>query len=106
MTKKTTNAPFLIHVIPAEELARVRSAGSSAGPVERIVSEGGDPLRCCLRDSEPGEELILFGYEPPIPSSPYREIGAVLAHARPCGGPAALDRYPPGWYGRRQVLRA
>jgi hypothetical protein len=96
------------HAIPAEVLDGVRGAGvdASGNPIERIVAEGGEPLRCCLRDAAAGEELILFGYAPPLPASPYREIGAVIAHAEPCGGPTATDLYPPAWRERPQVLRA
>jgi hypothetical protein len=71
-----------------------------------MTAGGGEPLRCCLRDATAGEELMLFGYEPPLPSSPYREVGAVFAHAEPCAGAAATDAYPEGWRGRPQVLRA
>ncbi|WP_248959034.1 DUF1203 domain-containing protein [Sphaerisporangium perillae] len=106
-THDTTIATFRVHPFPAEALECARAGEDASGnPPALIVAEGGEPLRCCLRDAEPGEELLLFGYEPPLPASPYREIGAVLAHARPCEGPAALDRYPAGWYGRPQVLRA
>jgi len=99
---------FLIHPVPSGVLDGVRANGVDARGtrVERVVADGGEPVRCCLRDAAAGEELILFGYEPPMPASPYREVGAVLAHASPCDGPAALDAYPPDWYGRPQVLRA
>jgi len=75
-----------------------------------MVAEGDEPLRCCLRNARPGESLILFGYEPPLgppagTTSPYREIGAVFAHAEPCSGPSDAH-YPPVWRGRKQVLRA
>lgn len=94
---------FRIHAISAGELDKVRAGGDQ---IERIVAEGGEPLRCCLRDAVPGEDLLLFGYQPPMPPSPYREFGAVLAHAEPCAGPADTARYPTDWYGRPQVLRA
>jgi hypothetical protein len=99
---------FQIHAIPDATLDGVRGSGTDASgnPVEHVTAAGGEPLRCCLRDADPGEELILFGYEPPLPPSPYREVGAVFAHAKPCGGPAGADRYPPAWRGRSQVLRA
>lgn len=99
---------FTIQALPADVLARVRSSGIdvSGNPIERIEATGGEPLRCCLRDARAGERLILFGYEPPIGKSPYREIGAVFAHAEPCEGPPANGGYPPGWRGRRQVLRS
>jgi hypothetical protein len=99
----TSTVPFRIHAIPADVLASVRTSGIG---VERIISDGGNALRCCLRDSEPGEELLLFGYEPPLPASPYREIGAVIAHAEPCAGPTDVNTYPLDWRGRPQVLRA
>jgi hypothetical protein len=96
---------FRIDALPATLLDEVRS-GAYARPVERFTSAGGDPLRCCLRDARPGEELVLFGYEPPLPHSPYREVGAVIAHAAPCAGRPRSGEYPAGWRGRPQVLRA
>jgi Protein of unknown function (DUF1203) len=91
-----------IHAIAAELLTDVRTGGHA----ERITAEGGEALRCCLRDASPGEALLLFSYQPPLPASPYREVGAVIAHAEPCAGPADLSGYPPDWVGRPQVLRA
>ncbi len=99
---------FQIHALPADVLANVRASGVGAAgiPAERVVATGGEPLRCCLRDAAPGEELLLFGYEPALPTSPYREIGPVFAHATACPGEPAPDSYPSDWYGRPQVLRA
>jgi uncharacterized protein DUF1203 len=104
----TTANPFQIHSLPAEVCDGVRAGGvdASGTPVEPVVADGGEPVRCCLRDARAGEELILFGYEPPLPASPYREVGAVYAHAQPCAGPADAGSYPPDWRGRPQVLRA
>lgn len=104
----TSTVAFKIHALPIEILDAVRAGGvdSSGNRAERILAEGGNPLRCCLRDSEPGEELLLFGYEPLLPASPYREVGPVLAHATRCAGPADTNSYPPDWRGRPQVLRA
>lgn len=96
-----------IHALPTRVLDEVRSTGRDVSglPVERVTGSGGEPLRCCLRDAVAGEELMLFGYEPPLPPSPYREIGPVYAHAAACPSPAA-GGYPAGWRGRPQVLRA
>lgn len=104
----TTTAAFQVHALPAEALDAVRARGVdvSGHPVEHLVAAGGEPLRCCLRNAEPGERAILFGYEPLIPASPYREIGAVFAHAQRCDGPARVDGYPAAWRGKPQVLRA
>ncbi|MDG4821825.1 DUF1203 domain-containing protein [Asanoa sp. WMMD1127] len=95
------------HAISLETLTDVRRTGRdvSGHPVESVVAEGGEPLRCCLRDARPGEELILFGYAPDLPASPYSEIGPVFAHAASCPtGPE--PGYPADFRGRRQVLRA
>jgi hypothetical protein len=99
---------FRIHPIPADVLAEVRRCGrGDAGyPVEHLCAEGGEPLRCCLRNAVAGEALILFGYAPPMPASPYTEIGAVYAHAADCPGPLQPDRYPADWLGKPQALRA
>jgi Protein of unknown function (DUF1203) len=97
---------FTVHAIPADELERLRAKGTDAGgnPVEHLIAGGGEPLRCCLRSADPGETIVLFGYEPPLPPSPYRETGAVFAHAEACRGPNG--GYPEHWRGRPQVLRA
>jgi Protein of unknown function (DUF1203) len=104
----TTTTSYQIHAIPADVFDCVRDSGGdvSGRPIERLTATGGEPLRCCLRDADPGEQLILFGYEPPIPASPYREIGPVFAHAERCEGPVDVDTYPSAWRGRPQVLRA
>jgi hypothetical protein len=104
----TTTATFRIHALPAETLEAVRADGPDAlgRPAERSTAEGGEPLRCCLRDARPGEQLLLFAYQLPLPAGPYRETGPVFAHAEPCEGPAYATVYPPDWRGRPQVLRA
>jgi hypothetical protein len=105
---RTTTSTFTVHALPADVLEQVRATGldASGNPVAHLVAEGGEPLRCCLRDARHGEACLLFGYEPPLPPSPYREIGAVFAHAEACPGPRDPGRYPADWYGRPQVLRA
>ncbi|TMA21803.1 MAG: DUF1203 domain-containing protein [Deltaproteobacteria bacterium] len=99
---------FQIHALPPEVLERVRASrvDVSGTPIEQVTAEGGEPLRCCLRNARPGEALLLFGYEPPIGKSPYREVGAVFAHAVSCGGRQASGEYPADWRKKRQVLRA
>jgi hypothetical protein len=95
---------FTVHPLPTDVLARMRGA-APALPVEHVIAGGGEPLRCCLRDARPDEELLLAGYEPALPRTPYVERGAVFVHAAPCDGPAAAG-YPAAWIGRPQVLRA
>jgi hypothetical protein len=104
----STTSTFEVAPMPGDVLRRARSerTDASGNPVVNVTATGGEPLRCCLRDAAAGEALILFGYEPVLPPSPYREVGAVFAHAAPCGGPVRVGCYPPEWLGRPQVLRA
>ena len=67
--------------------------------------EGGAPLRCCLRDSRPGERLVLASVTPPGPQGAYAESGPVFMHADPCGGPSRPG-YPEEFRRRTQVFRA
>lgn len=100
MTTSTTTR-FRIDAVPPAALDEVRGTqrDASGHPPARVIAAGGEPLRCCPRDAAPGERLILFGFEPPLPASPHREIGAIFAHAQPCAGPAAADTYPANWRG-------
>jgi hypothetical protein len=95
--------------IPPAELARIRAAGTDeAGNrlVPQVLSEGGSPLRCCLREARPGEELLLIAYTPPGTSGPYAERGPVFIHPQPCGGYQTPELYPPELRHRQQVVRA
>ncbi|MEU9173202.1 DUF1203 domain-containing protein [Streptomyces sp. NPDC048420] len=64
--------------------------------------EGGVPLRCCLRRSEPGERIALVSYAPlrrwaaetGAHPGAYDEQGPVFIHAEECAGPAAGDGHP------------
>jgi hypothetical protein len=71
----------------------------------RVDDEGGAPLRCCLRDSRPGERIALIAVTPEGPRGPYRETGPVFVHADPCPGPRQHG-YPDDFRGRAQVFRA
>ncbi|MEV4120267.1 DUF1203 domain-containing protein [Micromonospora sp. NPDC049645] len=103
-----TNTSFRVHAVAAATLDEIRRTGRDAADqaVESVVAGGGEPLRCCLRDAEEGEELALFGYAPPGTAGPYREIGPVFAHAAACSGPDGAGGHPAAWRGRPQVLRA
>ncbi|WBB68991.1 DUF1203 domain-containing protein [Micromonospora sp. WMMD812] len=103
-----TATSFLVRPLPPAALDAVRRTGRDAAgrPAEALRAGGGEPLRCCLRDAGAGEDLLLFGYAPPVAAGPYREIGPVFAHAGSCPGPDQTGGYPAAWRDRPQVLRA
>ncbi|MFJ5993793.1 DUF1203 domain-containing protein [Streptomyces sp. NPDC092370] len=77
-----------------KELRATDDAGRPAVPF--TDTEGGAPLRCCLRHSEPGERIALVSYAPlrrwaaetgAAPGA-YDEQGPVFVHAEECAGPA------------------
>jgi Protein of unknown function (DUF1203) len=74
--------------------------------VESFTDEaGGWPLRCCLRDSRPGEELAVVAWSPFSWRGPYAEIGPVVLHFSPCDGPDREDEVPSQFRPRQQILR-
>ena len=80
---------------------------SLAADATRIFTddEGGAPLRCCLRDSRPGERIALVAVTPRGPQGAYRETGPVFLHADGCAGPTETG-YPEEFRRRTQVFRA
>lgn len=88
---------FTVEALPA----------SLAADAERtwLDDEGGCALRCCLRESRPGERIALVSVTPPGPAGAYRESGPVFLHADGCEGPKTCG-YPEAFRSRRQVFRA
>ena len=113
MSTRTSPVSLRIRAIDASRLNRLRTQGrDDFGHAwePRIDHEGGEPLRCCLRYSKPGESIALIAYAPVRESvadaGAYDEVGPVFVHAEECDGPADSDRYPSEWTDRSQVLRA
>jgi hypothetical protein len=80
---------FLVEGLDSAQLADLRASGVDHGgnPVESFVdADGGWPLRCCLTDSVPGDEVAIVAWSPYTWDGPYRETGPVVIHAHDCGG--------------------
>ncbi len=95
--------------IPPGRLQEIRAAGvDEAGNRLTVQTDGesGLPLRCCLRESVPGERVLLIAYTPPGTRGAYAERGPVFVHAESCSGYLTPDRYPPALSHRQQVVRA
>ena len=82
--------------VPPAVLKELRERDDAGRPAVPFTdSEGGAPLRCCLRRGEPGERIALVSYAPlrrraaetGTDPGAYDEQGPVFVHARECGGP-------------------
>jgi hypothetical protein len=109
MSTDSATSTLIFEPIPPGVLQEIRAAGlDEAGNqlAPQVVTEGGDPLRCCLREAHPGERVLLIAYTPPGTAGAYAERGPVLVHADPCQGYQTPHLYPPGLRHRQQVVRA
>src|SRR5688572_24412929 len=94
--------------IDIAELERVLAAGVDHGghPVQPFVdTEGGWPLRCCLADSAPGDEVAIIAWTQSDVLGPYRETGPIVVHTNGCTGAPPLPELPAGLDGRPMMLR-
>jgi len=103
----TDTATYIARPIPPTVLKELRSADDAGrGILPETDEEGGAPLRCCLRRSEPGERIALVSYAPlrrwatetGVDPGAYDEQGPVFIHAEECAGPDGDggDGYPFG----------
>lgn len=101
--------------IGPDVLKELRTSDDAGRPcVPYTATEGGEPLRCCLRGAGPGERIALVSYAPlrrwaagtGARPGAYDELGPVFIHAGECGGPAA-DRagYPFSRAGALRTVR-
>jgi hypothetical protein len=100
---------WVVEAIAAAQLRKLREQGrdSAGNPLAvQVDGEGGSPLRCCLRETQPGERVLLIAYTPPGTAGAYAERGPVFVHADACEGYLTPGQYPPELRHRRQVVRA
>jgi hypothetical protein len=109
VTGNPAGGRLVFEPIPPARLQQIRAAGvDEAGNAvtPQTDTAGGSPLRCCLRESAPGEQVLLIAYTPPGTRGAYAERGPVFIHAEPCAGYPASGGYPPALRHRAQVVRA
>ena len=89
--------------IDTEALRAALDEGFDHGnnPIEPFVDvEGGSPMRCCLRDSAPGDMMAIIAWSPFPWRGPYAELGPIFVHASGCPGehegalPTEMDARP------------
>ncbi|MFI7136340.1 DUF1203 domain-containing protein [Streptomyces massasporeus] len=92
-----TTTTYTARPITPRALKELRTTDDAGRRTDGFTdTEGGSPLRCCLRHSEPGERLALVSYAPlrrwaaetGATPGPYDEQGPVFIHADACAGPA------------------
>lgn len=81
---------FHVEALDPDGLDRVRGRGvddfGNPLAVSVVTDVGGTPLRCCLREAEPGERVVLMAYRPARVGGPYAEVGPIFVHAQRCDG--------------------
>ncbi len=109
MDTQSDRLSLRFEAIPAAELDVIRAAMSDEAGNQlsaEVDAEGGSPLRCCLRETRPGDRVLLIAYTPPGGTGAYAERGPVFIHASRCAGYVTPHLYPPELSHRQQVVRA
>lgn len=110
----TLTQTFVVRPIDPDVVARLRQRDDAGRrPLPVVDADGGSPVRCCLRASRPGEELLLASYAPlrrwaaarGVDPAAYDEVGPVFIHPRSCDG-AQSSAYPDELRGSPRVMRA
>jgi Protein of unknown function (DUF1203) len=104
----TTANRLLVQAIVPERLERVRADGSDGhgNQVQAFAASGdGEPLRCCLRYAQAGEQIALISYAPFAHASVWTEVGPVYVHAARCGGYTTTGVLPEQLRTGPRVLR-
>lgn len=98
---------FTYTALPHTLLDDTREREVAAG---RAVSPEADgdrfPVRCCLRDVDNAEDVLLLSVRPPSADSPYAAASPVYVHREPCDGRHANGEVPEVLRGRLLSLRA
>jgi hypothetical protein len=94
----TTTAAFRIVPLPREIVERARRTltddfGHALTPF--INPSHGNPCRFTLRQSPPGEELLLMSYSPFKRAHPYAEVGPIFIRRHGEAGYAEPTHFPP-----------
>jgi Protein of unknown function (DUF1203) len=107
MPNHPTNTLHVRAIDPARlDIVRATGEDTHGNPLRPFAATGqGEPLRCCLRYAEPGEEITLISYAPFERPSVWREVGPVYIHAARCEGYAPTGQLPEQLATGPRVLR-
>jgi hypothetical protein len=99
---------LLVQAIDPAHLDVIRTTGADGhgNQLRPFAATGqGEPLRCCLRYAEPGEQITLISYAPLEHPSVWREVGPVYIHAVRCQGYSPTGQLPEQLATGPRVLR-
>lgn len=99
---------LLVKAVDAACLDLVRTTGvdGHGNRLRPFAATGqGEPLRCCLRYAESGEQITLISYAPFDHFSVWTEVGPIYIHALHCAGFASTGRLPEHLATGPKVLR-
>ncbi|MGH8960268.1 MAG: DUF1203 domain-containing protein [Jatrophihabitantaceae bacterium] len=99
---------LLVQAIDPARIDEVRVSDSDGhgNRLRPLVATGqGEPLRCCLRYAEPGDQITLISYAPFEHPSVWTEVGPVYIHAARCHGYLPTGRLPEQLARGPRVLR-
>lgn len=96
---------YLFKALPADVCAAWRAGAPDANgqPPERVVSDGGNPCRCCLDEISKGQGMLILACRPFTAINPYAEIGPIFLcetcerHADSAVLPPVLAHRPRHW---------
>jgi hypothetical protein len=98
-----------VHSIDPVRLDDVRATGMDGHGNQLLpfpATGQGEPLRCCLRYAQPGEQIALISYAPFEHPSVWREVGPVYIHAERCEGYTPNGALPEQLATGPRVLRS
>ena len=99
---------LLVQAIDSARLDVIRTTGADGhgNQLRPFAATGhGEPLRCCLRYAEPGEQITLISYAPFERPSVWKEVGPVYVHTDRCRGYTATAQLPEQLASGPRVLR-
>jgi hypothetical protein len=79
---------FTFHALPPALADDARREALDHGRAVAVAGDGDGPypVRCCLRDAEAGEGVLLLSAQPVTASSPYAAPGPIYLHRDACDG--------------------
>jgi uncharacterized protein DUF1203 len=79
---------FTFHALPPTLADDARRAAIEQGRAVPVAGDGDGPypVRCCLRDVEADEGVLLLSAQPMTAASPYAAPGPIYLHQHACAG--------------------